>query len=283
MHVSLLSANEYFVLNPRTNKLVRQYRAPKSLKPHMTLICDNLLRVYKYGVRAYDASVPVGMPGHYFRCKCILLLWSGDYPGISSVSGMSGGRCHWCHYAHEHVAAVNRKCWDDHRCLLPRDHRFQLDAEFGGIAPERPALRTHAEVIEAAVENEAWEGKQDSRNAPWQKTSVKQLSPLCALPLFDMIWDMGPDGMHLNDNIFETHGIDVLCGRRHPNRPKARASWSTKENQQLQKDYEYEIKICDKWQLSTKDQNVSFDYPTHYSIPSVCSCSLLRTICVLCI
>jgi hypothetical protein len=49
-HLHLLSANEYWELDADANVLRRRIRAPRSLMPHMHVICDDLLGAYTKGL-----------------------------------------------------------------------------------------------------------------------------------------------------------------------------------------------------------------------------------------
>lgn len=118
VHLTLVGANEYHELNAATNTLVRALHAPKSLKPHLTIIADDLYQAYRTGIFCTDSSIPAHMPSRHFRCKCVLLCWTGDYPAQAQCSGMQSKCCHWCEFKGEYEAAINRKCWSDHRRFL---------------------------------------------------------------------------------------------------------------------------------------------------------------------
>ena len=118
VHLSFLSANEHYELNEATNTLQRTLRGPKSLKPHLTIIVDDLYQAYHKGVFVTDSTVPRGMSGRHFRCKNILLLWTGDQPAQALVSGMHSKCCHWCHFEGVKRPEVSRMCWRDHRKCL---------------------------------------------------------------------------------------------------------------------------------------------------------------------
>lgn len=48
-HLHLLSANEYWEKDAKAGVLRRRVHAPKSLKPHLTVIVDDLLYAYSIG------------------------------------------------------------------------------------------------------------------------------------------------------------------------------------------------------------------------------------------
>ena len=48
-HLAMMTASEYWTLDQDANKLRRIIRQPKSLKPHLTIIVDDLLGAYKKG------------------------------------------------------------------------------------------------------------------------------------------------------------------------------------------------------------------------------------------
>ena len=49
-HLHLLSANEYWEMDSDANVLRRRIHAPRSLMPHMHVICDDLLGAYLKGM-----------------------------------------------------------------------------------------------------------------------------------------------------------------------------------------------------------------------------------------
>lgn len=67
-HLTLISANEYHELDEAAGILRRRIHAPKSLKPHLSIIADDLLAAYTKGIKVRDFSIPPGLPGHEFRC-----------------------------------------------------------------------------------------------------------------------------------------------------------------------------------------------------------------------
>ena len=48
-HLHMLAANEFWVNDPDAGMLRRKIRAPKSLHAHLSIITDDLLKVYKKG------------------------------------------------------------------------------------------------------------------------------------------------------------------------------------------------------------------------------------------
>lgn len=85
VHMSMLSANEYYEIDPSAKVLRRRIRAPKSLKAHMSIIVDDLLGAYKKGVCVEDASEPLHSPNRRFTCHVILLYWTGAHAAYGCV------------------------------------------------------------------------------------------------------------------------------------------------------------------------------------------------------
>lgn len=94
-----------------------------------------------------------------------------------------------------------------------------------------PDIRTHAGFVCDAKRNEAYRGP--SIDAPWKIGGVKELSPLAAYPLFDLVWDILPDLMHIITGIWKRHIFKVFLGRRNPSKPKPRRTWTAAENELL--------------------------------------------------
>ena len=55
-HLSMLSANEFWELDNQAGVLRRRIRGPKSLKPHLTIIVDDLLHAYNQGIYSYQLT-----------------------------------------------------------------------------------------------------------------------------------------------------------------------------------------------------------------------------------
>ena len=117
-HLSLISASEYWELEPSTNRLKRRIRAPKSSKHYMAIIIDDLLHAYHKGVLCVDSSIPEGKPGRSFRCKVMLLFWTGDYPAQALVSGTHSKMCHWCNDKAVRTNEISRGCWCRYKRFL---------------------------------------------------------------------------------------------------------------------------------------------------------------------
>ena len=67
VHLGMMSANEYWELDEEAGILRRRIRAPKSLKPHLAVVVDDLLKAYTKGVKVRDSSVGRDLPGYQFR------------------------------------------------------------------------------------------------------------------------------------------------------------------------------------------------------------------------
>ena len=143
-----------------------------------------------------DASIPRGQPHRHFRCKCVLLYWTGDYPAQAKVSGTHDKTCHWCVHKSTHAPEVNRRCWGSYRQFLPDGHHFRDAGPFGEVESRPiPRPRNHDGFVADAEANVNHTGYK--KDAPYKHTGVKELSPLRHLPLFDLVWDVTGDMMHI--------------------------------------------------------------------------------------
>ena len=113
VHLAMLSGNEYYEVDDRSTTLKRRVRGPKSLLPHMSILCDELLQAYREGIPVTDYSMPKGAAGRKFLCRVVLLYWTGDYPAQALVSGTHSKMCHWCTMKSVHAPEINRRCWCD--------------------------------------------------------------------------------------------------------------------------------------------------------------------------
>lgn len=256
--VSMVSANEYMELDEATGKLRRVIRAPKCMKPHMTIIADDLKRAYVRGVRAWDAETRKTC-----RPKPILLYWTADYPGRGDVAGtFENAMCHWCEDmdtesgVRQHMPEVSRLVWSQYRRWLPANHPTRTDSFYG--RPERrgpPPLRTHESYLRDACAQEEWNGPKNS--APHKKTGIKQYCPLADLPMWDMAKDFVPDMMHIISGIWSRHIFDLLLGSRQPAEPQKRKHQDAFQAHQFA--YRKTLKVQKWWQV-TKEQKAALDF-----------------------
>ena len=108
------------------------------------------------GTDVVDAAVPMGYQGRLFRCRSILLYWTGDYPAQAAVSGTHSKTCHWCKLKSKAAPEISRRVWGDYRTYLPAGHPLrQASAQFGPVENRPPMeARTHEEYIRDGKANE---------------------------------------------------------------------------------------------------------------------------------
>jgi len=269
VHLGMVSANEFYELETTSGLMIRRIRSPKSLKPHLTILADELYRGYTKGFKTTDYSYAIGEPGRIFRAKVILLFWTGDYPALALVSGTQSKTCHWCHYKSSHGAEVNRRCWGDYRCYLPPDHPARKDGTYGPVENRpAPAPRTHQDYVKDALESEAYEGAQIRH--PTKISGVKELSPLGALPMFDLAWDVLGDMMHIIYGIWSRHVFEMLAGRRAPAKPKPRKKWTPEQNAALFVDHAMVLAKLKAWALPKPMVSVCTHTHSSFIVHNVC-------------
>ena len=148
-----------------------------------------------------DATKPLGDPDRVFRCKVMLLYWTGDYPALAKTSGTHDKTCHWCTYKSTWAPEITRRTWRDFRRFLPMNHAYRKDASWGAAeSRDPPPFRTHLEFVaqaRAQMDFVRMDGRAfDHKDSPYKATGVKELSPLFEYPHFDMVWDICGDFMH---------------------------------------------------------------------------------------
>jgi hypothetical protein len=77
-----------------------------------------------------------------------------------------------------------------------------------------PEPRTHAETIRQGRQAEDYVGPKE--NHPRKQSGINGWCPLGVVPLFDLIWDVCPDFMHIIKNYFERFFDQVPAGKRIP-------------------------------------------------------------------
>jgi hypothetical protein len=144
---------------------------------------------------------------------------------------------------------------------LPENHPLRTDPTFGAACPycdnPPPEPRNHTTAMAQAKEAEEYYGPKEAH--PRKRTGINHVSPLSKLHLFDMIWDVCPDMMHVTKN-FGTKILEgVLGGTRSPD-------WSTRKNPVPKpdgRDYErrrakYDAEVLRWRESTTKNQTCTF-------------------------
>jgi hypothetical protein len=152
----------------------------------------------------------------------------GDYPALAKASGFShsgGYCCHYCFHLGLKNAGLQRCVHGDFFRWLPHNH---VQREGKTNAP--PEMRTHHGSVRAGAYCAAEERRQyasgETQHVPQDGDGhplfkgVKFECELYRLHLFDVVWDMPMDMMHIIDGIFKRHIIPTLKGARKPKPPK---------------------------------------------------------------
>ena len=126
-------------------------------------------------------------------------------------------------------------------------------------AEHRPASapRTHATICAEGLTNEQHTAavldkvpRTYKKDAPYKVTGVKERCALRFLPLFDVIWDILPDMMHIVPVLWKGHIFKLFNGTRMPTQVKPRKSWTAAENARLLADHEVAKAHTAGWALT---------------------------------
>jgi hypothetical protein len=178
-------------------------RDPPSMRAFMTVFVDELLWGETEGFRIVDHSKALDDPDRVFWMKVILLFWVGDYPGLGKCASMKHAGaygCHWCKaYFFPHSPGHN-VCIHNRRFLRP-NHPYRTDERWGTRETrDAPPLRTTDEVEAQALEiHNMPEGPAKDRKKT--STGIDDFCLLMLLSLFDFVWDMLPDMMHITKGL----------------------------------------------------------------------------------
>lgn len=143
----------------------------------------------------------------------------GDYPGQGEVSGMShqGKRaCHWCTGCWPQDAAFKRNCFGGHHRWLAPGNPLRP----AGNTDTAPEARTPEGVAHDAQVSQNSDADWTSEGHPRRASGVNGVSALSFIPLFNIIWDVMPDWMHIIKNLILNHFIKVAKGKRRLTMPK---------------------------------------------------------------
>lgn len=213
IHLAALYPCEYWGESNEHKEWERVDRKPKSLIPLLFLLVDDLLH-WQDGDYVEDTTLPRDHPDRNFLLRAILLYWCGDYPALAEVSGFvhacsKNGMCHWCELSARHDHDTNSRVYGGYFRWLVQGHTLRK-----GNTEKAPRPRIHMKVCNEAQANEDWTGADVHR--PVTRTGVNRYSPLCALDLFNMVWDFMLDWMHTCMNFWKSRIIPTFKGERAP-------------------------------------------------------------------
>ena len=149
-------------------------------------------------------------------------------------------------------AEATRRVWDNYRAYLPAGHPMRAASGFHGRRCDDPIppARTHEGYVRDGLANEAHRDRLldaglDARRRgifkkdfPYKTTGVKECCPLRFYPLFDLVWDIMPDMMHLGTGIWQRHIFELLKGGRAPAPVKAKKKNTAAQNEALRSEHE---------------------------------------------
>jgi hypothetical protein len=146
---------------------------------------------------------------------------------------------------------------------MPDDHSSRSDSVMFGTEERGtpPPSRTHDGMCADGRANEAHRlavlnGDAYKKDSPYKLSGVKELCPLSFCPLFNVVWDMCPDMMHIIPAIMKGHIVPLLKGMRTPAQPKSRKTWSAAANASLQSDWKRTKREIKLWQISAVSVNI---------------------------
>jgi hypothetical protein len=179
------------------------------------VLVDELLHGQDYGFPMVDPRFEIGDPKREFVQTVMLLFWFGDYPAQGKWSDMLHKGKHACHYCNTLFPA------GDNRRYTPADHVCRHDVATYGSPETRdaPALRTNTEVHAAGLTVEQKRWKSQDRKKAETRTGIYGVCFLFLLYLFDVVWDIMPDMMHIVDGILKRYLLPMFCGEKTLRKP----------------------------------------------------------------
>ena len=117
--------------------------------------------------------------------------------------------CHWC-----------EGCWPNSkvfgRCVFGGHHRWlnRGDPLREGNSDLPPADRTPDSVSRDAQASFESDVPWDDHTHPRRASGVNGTSALSLLPMFNIVWDIMPDWMHIIKNLMLGHFLKVVKGDR---------------------------------------------------------------------
>ena len=116
--------------------------------------------------------------------------------------------CHWCEGRWRKHKAFRRHCFGGHHRWLNPGNPLRPDEEVA------PAARTPASIARDGQESVESDLPYDHAQHPRRASGVNSTSALSLLPMFNIVWDVLPDWMHIIKNLMLPHFIKVVKGKR---------------------------------------------------------------------
>ena len=175
------------------------------MEAFMTVLVDELLWGETEGFRTVDHSKGLDDPDRVFWLKVILLFWVGDYPGLAKCAAMKHSgfyACHWCKGFFFSHSPGHNVCIHNRRNLRP-NHPYRTDARWGPHETRGPSpLRTRDEVESQSRDISNMKYGSNPKKKMQKSTGIDGFCLLLLLSMFDIVWDMLPDMMHITKGLF---------------------------------------------------------------------------------
>jgi hypothetical protein len=133
--------------------------------------------------------------------------------------------CHWCEAEFPWSHAMRRHDHRGGRRHLRDNHPWRRRGVWGA-AEDRgpPPHRTHESVIADAAEAASSALPWQSKTHPRRKSGVDGPCPLAKVPLFNLVWDVCMDFMHIVKVLMSGHLFPLLKGQRSLKAPQVEAN-----------------------------------------------------------
>ncbi len=152
----------------------------------------------------------------------------GDYPGLGEACSMSHAgshACHWCLAEFPWSHAMRRHDHRTARRFTREGHPYRNGGVWGPAETRRiPPTRTHEGIVAAGQVTEASQLDWQDKQHPRYQTGVDGPCPLALVPLFDLVWDVCMDFMHMVKVILSGHLLPLLKGQRALTTPQIKAN-----------------------------------------------------------
>jgi hypothetical protein len=152
----------------------------------------------------------------------------GDYPGLGEATSMAHAgahACHWCLAQFPWCNGMQRHDSRSARRFTNLGHPCRCAGVWGPAEPRtQPATRTHAGIIAQGLASARSTLPWDSEGHPRKDQGVDGECPLAKVPLFDLVWDVCMDFMHIVKVLLGGHMVPLLSGKRALKPPKVKAN-----------------------------------------------------------
>lgn len=138
---------------------------------------------------------------------------------------------------------------------LPADHPWRTDPSFGPPCDtDPPEPRDHDECVAQGKASDDYRGFKNAHVK--EETGINRSCPLSFLHLFNIVWDVCPDMMHIIKNFFEKLTFKLFAGKRKPEWDKSKNKKPAKGDPDFRRKTRRHNEAKKRWKLAVEQNEM---------------------------